>query len=74
MSKLGGPDDASVRRSIKKSRKVVRDQYRRARRNNQNPRTGRPTRPPKKQGCLSLSAVVGLAVVGAAIAIKTGVS
>lgn len=53
---------------------IQRDIRRRAKRNRQNPRTGQPTRPAKKQGCLSMSAVIVLGVASAVIAIKTGVS
>jgi len=54
-----------VKKANKDAAKATRQFRRRARLNHQNPLSGKPTRPAKKQGCLSISAVLVLSAGGA---------
>lgn len=66
-------DAKSIRRGTGKTQKALRDHSRRARLNRQNPMTGESNRPGKKQGCLTLTAVMAISVGGAITGIVLGV-
>jgi len=59
--KVGGPNDKGMKKVIKRDRKLADDHYRRARYNHQSPRTGKYRREPKKQGCITMTALLVLA-------------
>lgn len=62
---MSDKDRKSIRRGTDKTQKALKDHYRRAKVNRQSPLTGHPTRPPKKQGCLTMTAVLAMSVGGA---------